>query len=730
MQSRICTAVMGLCACFVVSEAYAQTDSIPTVELNTVTVKRNATARNISTSKSVETVDRGFITHNLGGSLSESLENIPGLSSINIGSGQGKPVIRGLGFNRVAVVEDNIKHQAQQWGSDHGLEIDQYSLERADIIKGAASLEYGSDAIGGVINLSTSRIPKPHSVTADAQVTAKSNNQFLGISAGVGGRGEHWFATARFTAQDYADFCVPKDFVNIYSYRISLDHGRLRNTAGKEYDGHLTIGYMGNGFKSRIIISNVNSYGGFFANAHGLEPRNVDTKVHDRSIRDILQPSQSVNHFKSALNVERWTSQYTLAADIAYQNNHRLERSPYVSHGYMPITCPETYHGDPDTEYLYDKDVYTASAKLTIPHGNFNLKAGGTFELQDNQIGGRGFIIPSFTSIQSGLFAGADYQLSPSYKLEAGVRYDLGAIQTEQYSDWFMSEDEYVQRAQAIDRKFNDLSWSLGATAHSGKLTAKLNLGKSFRIPTAQELACNGVNYHHFSYEKGDPDLHSESAYQADCELTYSGRLLTIILSPYAGYFTNYIFLDPSPYFDRLYGCGNQIYNYKECEVERHGGEILVKFTVDNRQVPMHNGKIDIEAGAEYTQAKQKSGSKKGYGLPFAPPPSAKVEGTYSMLIKKPTLQNRNSAEASLGAAVKTVAQQRHIVPPESPTDGYTTVEVSAGFEFKTPKHSINLTLRIKNLLNTEYYEHTSFYRLINLPAQGRNIIINLSYKL
>ena len=452
MQSRLCAAVMVVCVCFVAVNTYAQSDSIPVVELNEVTIKRNATARNISTSQSVETVDRGFITHNLGGSLSESLENIPGLSSINIGSGQGKPVIRGLGFNRVAVVEDNIKHQAQQWGSDHGLEIDQYSLERAEIIKGAASLEYGSDAIGGVINLSTARIPQPHSVTADAQVTAKSNNQFLGVSAGVGLRGNHWFATARITAQDYADFYVPKDYVNIYSYRISLNHGRLRNTAGKEYDGHITIGYMGNGFKSRLIISDVNSYGGFFANAHGLEPRNVDTETHDRSNRDILQPSQSVNHFKSIFNIERWTSEYTVTADFGYQNNHRLERSPYVSHGYMPLTCPETYHGDPDTEYLYDKDVFTSSVQITIPRGRLNLKTGGTFELQDNTIGGRGFIIPSFTSIQSGIFAGADYQLSPIYKLEAGVRYDLGNIHTKPYSDWFMSEGEYVQRAQAIDR--------------------------------------------------------------------------------------------------------------------------------------------------------------------------------------------------------------------------------------------------------------------------------------
>src|SRR5690554_883559 len=99
------------------------------------------------------TVSKEFMDKNRENSLMQTLKKIPGVSSITIGSGQSKPVIRGLGFNRVVVVQNGIKHEAQQWGNDHGLEIDQYDIENIQIIKGPASLVYGSDAIAGVVDI-------------------------------------------------------------------------------------------------------------------------------------------------------------------------------------------------------------------------------------------------------------------------------------------------------------------------------------------------------------------------------------------------------------------------------------------------------------------------------------------------------------------------------------------------------------------------------------------------
>jgi len=118
-------------------EIFGQTPQQRAQELSTVTVG----------------VSKDFLITNRENSLMQTLRKIPGVSTITIGSGQSKPVIRGLGFNRVSVVQNGIKHEAQQWGNDHGLEIDQYAVEDVQIIKGPASLLYGSDAIGGVIDI-------------------------------------------------------------------------------------------------------------------------------------------------------------------------------------------------------------------------------------------------------------------------------------------------------------------------------------------------------------------------------------------------------------------------------------------------------------------------------------------------------------------------------------------------------------------------------------------------
>ena len=110
--------------------------------------------KDIQMRSSVNTISIGkeFLQNNFSGSLMQSLRGIPGVKAMSIGSGQSKPTIRGLGFNRMVVTEDGIKHEGQQWGDDHGLEIDQFAIDHIDVVKGPAALLYGSDANGGVIN--------------------------------------------------------------------------------------------------------------------------------------------------------------------------------------------------------------------------------------------------------------------------------------------------------------------------------------------------------------------------------------------------------------------------------------------------------------------------------------------------------------------------------------------------------------------------------------------------
>mgnify|MGYP001953233162 CR=1 FL=1 len=205
-----------------------------------------------------ELVSKEFLANNRENSLMQTLSKIPGVSTINIGSGQSKPVIRGLGFNRVAVVQNGVKHEAQQWGNDHGLEIDQYGIENIKIVKGPASLVYGSDAIAGVVDIQSNPIPFKHSFSGDVNLLGESNNDLLGISAGVEGRSHNWFYRGRLTYRDYGDYKVPTDKINYENYIFDLHDNNLRNTAGKEANASFSLGYVSDNIKTETFFSNVN----------------------------------------------------------------------------------------------------------------------------------------------------------------------------------------------------------------------------------------------------------------------------------------------------------------------------------------------------------------------------------------------------------------------------------------------------------------------------------------
>ena len=267
--------------------------SIATTNLDEIEVHGKSKNRKLQETPTVSyEIDEEFLKQNRENSLMQTLDKLPGVSTINIGSGQSKPVIRGFGFNRVSVVQNGIKHEAQQWGSDHGLEIDQYGIEAIQIIKGPASLLYGSDAIAGVVNIKPAAVPIKNSFKGDVNLLGESNNDLYGISAGIQKRNNKWFYNGRITYRDYGDYKVPTDKINYENYIFELHKNNLRNTAGKEANASFSLGFITDHLKTVTYISNVNAKNGFFANAHGLEVRtsNID---YDSSNRDIDLPSYS-----------------------------------------------------------------------------------------------------------------------------------------------------------------------------------------------------------------------------------------------------------------------------------------------------------------------------------------------------------------------------------------------------------------------------------------------------
>ena len=697
--------------------------NVTNLNLSEVIITDNyAEQRKREESLSIELVNDDDLKQNLGGSLMNSLERLPGVTTINIGSGQSKPVIRGLGFNRVVVVENNIKHEAQQWGSDHGLEIDQYAVDNIEVIKGPSSLMYGSDAIGGVIDMKNRKLPENNSFGGLVDLTGKSNNDLVGTSVSLYGRKGKFFANARATYMDYGDYKVPTNRVDIYSYSAALHKNHLRNTAGHEKNLHFNLGMVKDGFLSKIYVSTVNSKSGFFANAHGLEPRNVDTELHDKSSRDIHYPYQKVNHFKIINTTQYQWNKSKLDIDLGFQRNFRQEKSQYTSHGYMPPVFPDTLDFSSDLEREFEKFVYSGNIKLSRRlNEKTEMIIGMNGEFHDNRIDGRGFIVPDYEQLTLGGFAFVRNNFSDKSSIQLGIRYDYGNIETMEYYDWYPSpiDDnepptlEYLQRAENIDRNFSNLTWSVGYNYNEENWSFKANVGKSFRMPIAKELAANGVNYHRFSFEVGNSNLSPEESYQFDAAIEYRSKKLVIGVSPFVNYFSNYIYLNPTSEHDRLYGNGNQIFNYTESEVIRFGGELHAYYDL------LKNVQLGIIG--EYVYSEQLSGEKKGSTLPFSPPASAIINVKYS----KNSLAFIENAYISLD--YRLTASQNRVVPPEDPTDGFQVINLGLGGDIRMGNQKMKISMQVQNLLNTKYFNHTSFYRLINVPEPGRNFILNVT---
>ncbi|PWB27379.1 TonB-dependent receptor [Flavobacterium sp. HTF] len=670
-------------------------------------------------SLNLEIVNSGYIQRNLGGSLMQSLQRMPGIKTISIGSGGSKPLIRGLGFNQVVVVENGLKHEGQQWGADHGLEIDQYAVNRVEIIKGPSSFIYGAEAIGGAINIKPLPLPAKNTFGGSTDITGKSNNEQFGGSLNVFGRNENWFFDSRITVMDYGDYRVPADTVHVYNYAVPLYKNQLRNTAGKELDLHFSTGFTGENLKSVFYISNVHSKSGFFANAHGLEPRNVDTGIHDKSSRDILIPYQQVNHFKISNTTSFKWADHAIETQFGFQKNFRREWSQYVNHGYMPPIYPNNLDAPENLERQYDKQVWSFSAKDEFAVGKHQLALGGNAIHQQNKIGGWSFLIPAFTQFQAGIFLYDKIALNDEWLLNGAIRLDHGMIKMDSYYDWFQSEvpdgdqnsPEYLQRSQELEKTFNSFTWSAGVNYNPGNLSLKANLGTSYRMPIAKELASNGVNYHYFRFEKGNPNLDAERSYQLDFGMEWKTQAWSVQLTPFANYFPNYIYLNPTSGHDTYYGAGNQVFEYQQSEVFRYGAELQANIQFSEV--------LNAEILAEYLYSEQQSGRKKGYTLPFSPPPSVLFGLTYNPKIKF-------LKEPYFSLDYRITAQQNHIVPPEKKTAESHVFNLAFGTKIQSGKQDITISFQVQNLFNTRYLNHTSFYRLIELPEAGRNIILSM----
>ena len=657
-------------------------------------------------SLNVSSFNRGYLSDNPGMTLMQSLERIPGIGSMNIGSGISKPVIRGMAFHRVVVAENNIKQQGQQWGADHGLEIDPFSIERLEVIKGPAALIFGSDAIGGVINIRPPAVPQESTMESATSIVARSNNELLGISqmfaVNNGGR----FIRIRASMQDYADYKVPADSFTYHTWVMPIAGRRLVNTGGRDLSGSIGAGIRKDWGITTLTLSNFSQEAGFFPGSHGIpDPLSLQNRQDNRR-PDF--PKQTVNHFKLVSNTNLLLGNFRLEADLGYQHNLRREFNPPHVHGTGPL---------PDHNLELELRLQTISLGLKLHHHSSltrDFVYGIAGSLQQNRRDGYHFLLPDFSTAEAGVFALYRENMSDRLFLNAGFRADFASYNISSYYEavWADSQtiSHYRQRSPDIRTSFANATGNLGVSwLFAGSWNLKVNLGSSFRNPTPVELSANGVHHGAMRHEKGDPSLNPERAWQLDASLVIDRPGFYVALSPFMSYFPNFLFLNPTGRFSELPGAG-QVYQFAQAEALHFGGEFYGEWQI--------TPSLQATAGGDLVWG---GNLENRYPLPFTPPPAVTASLKYR-------LRNIGHAlpDMQLVANMRSVAAQNRVARNEPATAGYSLVDAGIVAGFQAGRSTLEVSLHVQNIFNTLYHDHLSFYRKLGLPEPGRNIRVGV----
>lgn len=624
------------------------------------------------------------INLHMGHSLMDALSHTEGVQAMDIGVGFSKPMIRGLGFQRVVVSDNGVKQEGQQWGADHGLEIDAFHVDGVVVIKGPASVLYGSDAMGGAIEILPPIIPYQDTLSGEILFQHQSVCSGLSGSAMLAIKHKRVYSQIRYTERHWGDYRVPADSFTYLSMRLPIPDRHLKNTAGMERSGNCLLTFRNKRYEGRLNISDNYQKAGFFSGAHGI-PNNSNMQS-DGDKWNIELPYSLVNHLKVS-STNKWTSEKTqMMFVMAYQKNHREEWSKFHTH----VIGQQAPAVDPDKELMLD--LQTISAKLQFrytPSDLWEHYVGISTSFQNNEIGGYSFLIPAYRREEYGAYYLVNYKPSDVWAFNASARYDISHIHTEAHG----------QDVGEVERDYHDYSLAVGAvfTPKDGH-EWRGSIGRAYRLPSANELTSNGVHHGAFRHELGDSTLVGEQGWQTDLSYSLRKKRVDMSISPFFSYYPHFISLHPTGQWSMLPDAG-QIYQYVDAPATFFGGEARVKVKLVRD--------LHYEFSGEYVHTYDHDSHT---ATPFSPP--ATMRNTISW--------ERKRWQAY--AECQSVATQTRVCHNEDETPGYNLLNVGGKVEFPVSPGKISLHVNARNILNTYHLNHLNFYRKIDLPEAGVDI--------
>lgn len=628
-----------------------------------------------------------------------SLTHIAGVSTLTTGPAISKPFIRGLGYNRVVTINDGVRQEGQQWGDEHGIEIDDYSAQRVEVLKGPASLMYGSDALAGVINIQ-SLVPAPEGlIKVNALSEYQTNARLRGFYGNVAG------TKNGFSFGVYGSYKAAADYKNKYD-------GYVFNSKFNSQNAGAMLGYSGSWGHSIISVTNFNQHigmvegtrnatGAFVMDALGgvqITPTNNQFK----SINPFV-PYQHIEHFKATSDNTFNIGKNKLDIVFGYQHNQRKEFGDVDA-----STNPSAF---------FDLQTFNYATRWHVPQlNNFKTSFGITGMVQTNENKAAEAIIPDYTLTDVGGFVFTQYH-KKKLTFSGGLRFDTRHVDSK------LMMDGTAVKFAAFTNNFSNFSGSAGATFEATKQVAfKLNIARGFRAPALAELASNGAHEGTNRYEVGDNNLKSEISFQVDAGVFLNTEHVSLNLTAFYNNINNFIFYrtmlnkagQDSVLIDAASGNAFNVFKFTSNDAHLYG----LEFNVDIHPHPLDW--LHFENTFSFTRAQfsQEVGGTKDVPLIPAARYISELKATFKNFYA--------SMEADY------TFKQNHPFTgynTETATDGYLLINATIGKDFsnKNGKKVCSLIVTATNLGDVAYQNNLSRLKYTDVnQATGRQGVFNM----
>ncbi len=667
---------------------------------------------------------------NSSSNIIDAVSNIPGVSQITIGPAISKPVVRGLGYNRVVVMNDGIRQEGQQWGDEFGIEIDEYTVQRAEVLKGPASLRYGSDAMAGVINLLPQSFAPEGKTEGTLTTNYQTNNGLLAGNFNLGGNDKGFVWNVNYT---YKAAHAYKNKYDGYVWNSNYGENDLKGIIGIQKKwGFSTLTLSLFNLKLGIIEGAREEESGVFTksiiNYDGTsDSTSVVSKDELLRYNDYNVIHQHVRHYKAVWDNSLALGNDRLGLKIGYQQNHRQEAND--------ITLGDVYNFD----FLQQTINYDLSYSLAEKNSwKVSFGANGMGQTFKNQ--GTAFLFPEYKSFDIGVYSLAQ-KTSKKLTLNGGIRFDNRHFKGD---DLFIGPSgerlsgpapDATQQFVSYTSNFSGFSGSIGATYDFSKLVyGKLNLARGYRAPNVAESGSNGIHDGTPFYEIGDPNLKPESSLQFDATIGIHSLDVTTEATFFSNHINNYIF--PLKLASALGGDSLRedapTFKFIAGDAVLTGGEILFNYH------PKKAGWFHWENSFSFIRAIQKNQGDSTKYLPHTPP--NKLQSKLVFTINSSNVCIRN-AYVSIG--MDHFFEQNKVFykfDNETITPGYTLLNIGLGAELYVKKKQVaGIYLLASNLTDVAYQSNMSRLKYSDINNAtgrsgvfniGRNISLKLSFPL